>query len=88
MVVRITDDGDLVTDITGQQLETVPRDESVSVRCDEHETLGIFSTDHDQPDATFVAVLAADGLLRLAIVGVSAADMLGIRVGEKVIVTW
>jgi S-adenosylmethionine hydrolase len=87
-VVAITADGDLVTDITSQQLEGVPRDERVRVCCDEHETVGIFSPDHGEPDSTFLALIGDAGTLELAIVGLSAGDMLGIRVGEKVVVEW
>jgi S-adenosylmethionine hydrolase len=87
-VVAITADGNLVTDITSQQLEGTPRDERVRVCCDEHETIGIFPADHSEPESTFLAVLNSDGTLELAIVGLSAGDMLGIRVGESVVVQW
>lgn len=87
-VTSISDTGNLVTDITADRLRDAPRDESVSVRCDEHETQGIFTPDHQQPESTFLAMLGANGHLELEIVGVDASIMLGIRVGEKVLVKW
>ena len=41
-VVSITESGNLVTDIAAAQLEKARRGDGVTVRCDEHETLGIF----------------------------------------------
>ena len=37
-VVSYSDAVNLVTDITAEQLQNVPKDESVTVVCDEHET--------------------------------------------------
>jgi S-adenosylmethionine hydrolase len=87
-VVSINEAGDLVTDITAERLRGVPRDERVSIRCDDHETNGIFTTDHNQPESTFLALIGESGYLELAIVGISASAMLGIGVGEKVVITW
>jgi S-adenosylmethionine hydrolase len=87
-VISISETGNLVTDITADHLRDAPRDETVAIRCDEHETQGIFTPDHQEPEATFLAVLGPDGRLELEIVGVSASMMLGIRVGEKVVVKW
>ena len=58
------------------------------VSCDEHETTGIFGLDHGQPEMTLLAVIGESGNLELAIVGESARIMLGIDVGEKVVVSW
>ena len=87
-VVAITEAGALVTDITADQLKETPTDESVLVACDEHETCGIYPANHGQPKATFLAFLGPTGFLQLDIVGVGAGPMLGIRVGEKVVVKW
>ena len=87
-VVSVTEAGNLVTDITADQLREAPRDERVAIRCDEHETRGIFDRDHQEPESTFLAILDPSGTLELEIVGVSASIMLGIRVGEKVVVEW
>lgn len=87
-IVSIDSDGSLVTDIPRARLEHAPRDERITVRCDEHVTQGIFTPRHGQPEATFVAILRDDGLLMLTIVGESAKLMLGLRVGETVVVEW
>ncbi len=80
--------GNLITDISADVLAKVPRDETTAIYCDEHETRGIFATYADQPPMTFVAVLGSSGKLELAIVGESAADMLGIAVGTPVTIQW
>ena len=93
-VVSIDATGNLITDITTAQLQGVPTDETVSVVCDEHETIGIYSHDHDQPEMTFIAMVGShsdsvsESTLQLVIVGESARIMLGIDVGTKVVVTW
>jgi S-adenosylmethionine hydrolase len=80
--------GNLVTDITEQALAGVPRGEQTTIHCDDHETQGIFSTYSDQPEMTLIALIGSSGKLELAIVGDSAALMLGVRVGTPVIITW
>ncbi|MEX2560874.1 MAG: SAM-dependent chlorinase/fluorinase [Pirellulales bacterium] len=80
--------GNLVTDISEQMLRDVPRGESVRITCDEHETLGIFRTYGDQPEMTLMALIGSGGYLELAIVGDSAAGMLGVGPGAAVRVTW
>jgi S-adenosylmethionine hydrolase len=80
--------GNLITDITAEMLESAPTGEQVTIRCDEHETTGIFRTYADQPEMTLIALVGSTGRLELAIVGDSAAMMLGVRAGERVTVTW
>lgn len=87
-IASVADDGNLVTDIPVQRLAAAPRDESVTVRCDEHVTQGIFQAGHGQPPMTLIAMLGESGCLELAIVGDSAKMMLGIRIGEPVTVEW
>jgi S-adenosylmethionine hydrolase len=87
-VASVSASGDLITDIPIDRLRGVPTDEQVTVRCDDHETTGIFTPDHDQPESTLLAVLGSSGFLELQIVGDSAQVMLGVRVGEKVEVCW
>ena len=87
-VVSITAAGNLVTDISEEQLVGVPRGDQVVIRCDEHETVGIHQADHNEPEFTFLAFLAPSGFLELAIVGISASGMLGIREGESVLIKW
>jgi S-adenosylmethionine hydrolase len=87
-IVSVTATGDVVTDITAPQLRAAPRGEQTIIRCDEHETRGLFSSDHQEPAFTFLALLNADNLLQLTIVGDSARDMLGLRPGMEVVVEW
>ncbi len=87
-IVGFSDSGDLLTDITADQLKYAPRDEHVRILCDEHETVGIFEANHGQPDATFLALLNAQGSLELRIVGMSARELLGIPLGERILVQW
>jgi hypothetical protein len=80
--------GNLITDITSEMLRDAPNGEGTRVVCDEHETSGIFRTYADQPPMTLLALIGSSGYLELAIVGESAAAMLGIPKGTPVTVTW
>jgi len=81
--------GNLITDIAADKLADVPTDpERVRIKCDEHETQGLFKTYADQPQMTLVAVIGSSGYLELAIVGDSAAIMLGVRAGAPISVEW
>ena len=86
-VVSVKDSGDLVTDISSDQLEGVPRDESVTVKCDGHVTAGIYPPNHEQPELTLLAI-AGDEHLELILVGESASAFLGIKPGSAVEVKW
>ena len=87
-VVSISEGGNLVTDIPCADLAEAPRDSAVSIRCDEHETVGLFTAGHSEPEMSFLALLGDSGFLELTIVGDSAKMMLGVRVGERVSVQW
>jgi S-adenosylmethionine hydrolase len=80
--------GNLITNISADALTSVPRGEETAVVCDEHETRGIFTTYAEQPEMTLIALVGSSGKLELAIVGDSAAVMLGVRAGAPVTVTW
>lgn len=80
--------GNLITNITADQLTDVPTDEGLSIVCSEHETRGLFRAYADQPEMTLIALLGSSGQLELAIVGDSAAAMLGVGVGEPVTLSW
>jgi S-adenosylmethionine hydrolase len=88
VVAAVSSAGDLITDITADQLRGAPKDMSVTVTCDEHETNGIFAPGHNEPEATFLAMIGDGDRLTLTIVGDSARAMLGINVGERVVVRW
>ncbi|MGB1930814.1 MAG: adenosylmethionine-8-amino-7-oxononanoate aminotransferase [Mariniblastus sp.] len=87
-VASVNADGDLVTDISIEQIINVPRDESVRIIFGGHETIGLYPDPHDQPAATMVAKLSNSGFLEVGIVGISLSEMLGINVGEPVKIEW
>ncbi len=87
-VVAVDSFGNLITNITRDMLLGVPTDESVAVRCDEHETRSIFTTYAEQPPMTLVALIGSNDQLEIAIVEDSAKIMLGIGVGAPVEVCW
>jgi S-adenosylmethionine hydrolase len=87
-VVAYGESGNLITDISHDRLEAAPRGDSVAVRCDEHETIGIYSADHPEEPFTLMAILGTSGKLEITIVGESAQAMLGVPIGEKVVVKW
>lgn len=86
-VTEINDSGDLVTDIPVEKISGLPSDDSVTVQFGGHETMGIHPSDHDQPMGTLVASTGKSGFLEIAIVGISVSEMLGIKVGEPIVVT-
>jgi S-adenosylmethionine hydrolase len=87
-VVRIDDSGNLVTDILGSSLSGAPRDATLRVVVDEHETYGLFPVDHSQPAMTLVAIVDDTNPLTIVLVGDSASAMLGVRPGAPVEVHW
>lgn len=87
-IASISDDGNLVTDISVEKLADAPRGEETVISCDTHQTMGLFALDHGQPEMTLLAILGESGFLELAIVGDSAKIMLGVGVGEAVTVKW
>lgn len=80
--------GNLITNIASDALVNVPRGEETSITCDDHQTQGIFQAYADQPEMTLIALVGSSGNLELAIVGDSAAIMLGVRVGTPITVKW
>jgi S-adenosylmethionine hydrolase len=87
-VIEIDSFGNLITNITRDMLHGVPDNDVVMVRCEQHETQGIYATYSDQPPMTFMAHVGSTGRLELAIVDENAAAMLGLRVGAPVRVSW
>ena len=87
-VVDVNSRGSLVTDITAAQLDSAPRDATVRVTVDEHETFGLFGPEHGQPAMTLVAIVADDRPLTIELVEDSASAMLGVQLGAPVEVQW
>ena len=80
--------GNLVTDITAEMIQEAPTDESLTIWCDGHATHGLFQTYGDQPEMTLIALVGSSGYLELAIVNDRASQMLGVPIGEQVIISW
>jgi len=87
-IVSVDSFGNLVTNITEEMLSPITARSDVVIRCDEHETQGIFATYGDQPPMTLIALVGSSGKLELAIVDDNAKIMLGVGVGEKVTLSW
>lgn len=90
LVLSCGGSGNLITDISNESVAGLLGDESVSVKFGGHETFGIFSADHGEPNGTLVASLGSDAgaCLQIEIVGLSLAEMLGIKAGVGVSVSW
>jgi S-adenosylmethionine hydrolase len=87
-VVAYGPTGNLITDIANDRLRGVAAPTTAKVICDEHETIGIFSADHQEQPCTLMAILGSSGCLELTIVADSAKAMLGVPLKEKVTVKW
>lgn len=87
-VVKIVEEGKLLTDIAVDQISEIVGDDSVVIKFGGHETIGLFPADHSQPDATMVASAGHSGFVEIEIVGISLAEMLGIKVEEPVAIIW
>ncbi len=87
-VAAIGPSGNLISDIKQEQLATVPRDENTIIRFGDHETCGLHSLDHGEPDSTMVAYIGNSGCLEIEIVGINLSEMLAIHVGEQISVHW
>lgn len=87
-VKKIGAKGQLITDITNESISEAGQDDSVTVKFDEHETIGVYPQEHGQPDATLVASRGASGNLEIEIVGISISEMLCIKTGVPVSVNF
>jgi S-adenosylmethionine hydrolase len=87
-VIEIDSFGNLATNITDDLVVGRPVDERACIVCSIYETFGIYSTYAEQLPGMLVALVDSTGRLELALVGDSAADRLGIRVGMPVVVAW
>lgn len=89
IVVEVTSNGDLITNISPTQWKTIPRSTDTRVLIDgEHETIGLFDANHQQPSMTLIAIAENESPLRLHLVDDSAAMMLGVRSGAAVDIRW
>ncbi len=87
-VEKIGETGNLVTNISVDQVADIPHDDTVTIKFGGHETIGLFPAKHDQPAATMVASLGESGFVEIEIVGISLSEMLGIKPEAPVEVCW
>ncbi|MFY8201126.1 MAG: adenosylmethionine-8-amino-7-oxononanoate aminotransferase [Pirellula staleyi] len=88
-VVEVNGAGDLITDIVEEKWVGIKRTfETKIVVDDEHETFGLFDSNHQQPPMTLIAIVESNRPLRLHLVADSASAMLGVSKGAKVEILW
>jgi len=87
-VVSVDADGCLITSVMADSISEAPRGDQTVVCCDEYETVGIFDSVEEQPESTLVAYVGEQGNLKLTIVGMNASELLGIKVGAPIAVSW
>ena len=85
-VEKIGESGNLITGISIDAVADLAADDSVKIKFGGHETHGVHPTEHEQPIGTLVASRGQSGYLEIEIVGISIAEMLGIKVGEAVVI--
>ena len=87
-VQQIDSFGNLVTNVARQHLVAVPDDRQVTVSILNQNTNGIIDHYDQRSSGSLVALIGSSGQLEVAIVGGSAAKMLGAGVGQSVTVSW
>lgn len=87
-VVEIDHYGNLITNVRPVMLGDAPLDDRLRITLGEHETFGLWRTYAQQPPRTLLALVGSTGLVELAIVNGSAAQMLQARVGDSVRLSW
>lgn len=87
-VLQIDAFGNVISDITWQDLTAREPPDAVSVVCGGEAVTGLVRTYADRPPETLVALVGSSGRLEVAVVGGSAARRLAVRIGDPVVVTW
>lgn len=80
--------GNLVTNISRQDLAGVAQHQPLRVACGEHQQIPIVRTYGVQPAGTAVALVGSGGCLELAVVEGNAARVLQAAVGAVVTISW
>ncbi len=88
MVVSFDTFGNLITDISGGMLEEARSSSSLQIECSAHVVREMVRAYGRGVAGSLVALVGSSGLLELAVVNGSAAQMLGVEVGDEVTVTW
>ena len=87
-VLSIDGFGNLITNIRGQSLARRDNISPLHIECEGRSTENFVRTYADRPQGTLVALVGSSGLLELAIVGGSAVNHLGARIGSLIHVSW
>lgn len=87
-VLAVDSFGNLITNITSDLLADVPHDAQTQIAIGGRSIAGICPTYGNRPAGSLIALVGSRGRLEAAIVGGSAAAMLGLGVGAPAIVRW
>lgn len=83
-ITQVTAQGNLISDIPSPSVAALVGVPEVRVEVGDHFTLGIFHPTHSEPESTLIAVLGVSGFVEVGIVGMNAAELLGVRVGDVI----
>lgn len=87
-VLDVDSFGNVITNITANELAAVPSDVEMHVTCAGQSVEGIAATYGDHTAWQLIALIGSRGYLELAVVGGDAARLLDVAVGVPVTVTW
>lgn len=88
LIVRVMDNGDVLTDISVDRLRHVPQDDRVKISCNGHTTFRLLAHDHEEAAGTLVATLGKSGYLEISLTGDNASRFLGFQPAMPVTVRW
>lgn len=87
-VLDVDSFGNVITNVTANELAAVPSDVEVHVTCAGQSVEGIAAAYGDHTAWQLVALVGSSAHLELAVVGSSAARLLDVAAGAAVTVTW
>lgn len=87
-VLMVDSFGNLITNISADDLRDAPRGEQTVIACGGHTTRGVARSYGERPPRTLLALVGSSGYLELAIAGGHAAKTLGADIGSEVAISW
>jgi len=88
-IIYIDHFGNISTNIGAEHLDTaLERKESVTVKLSDTEITGMVNTFGERPAGEVVALMSSTGNLGVAVVNGSAERVLGVRMGDEILVTY
>jgi S-adenosylmethionine hydrolase len=87
-VIQIDTFGNVITNISAEDLAKAKSASEIRVCCRRREIMGLVATYGNQSEGTLVALIGSGGRLELAVVRASAANLLGVQLGDEVIASW